>query len=119
MVELSEATQNKPLLVLALDWAKSFDCISPSALVAAHLRFGLPPRLANMIQRIDSARDFFVSECGVSSAVRSRCAGISQGGPLSPYLFSILMTVLVSDARHRLAEGHGIQLSETELTELL
>ena len=67
-IELSEAVKDKPLLLLALDWAKSFDCISHPTLVAALLRFGLPARLAIMIENIYSVRPFFVFECGVNSA---------------------------------------------------
>ena len=119
MIELSVAAQNSPALLLALDWAKAFDCICPEALIDALARFGLPQQLANMIQKVYSERRFFVFECGARSTTRRQSSGISQGCPLSPYLFSILMTVLVHDARSKLLEESGIDLPTDTLSELL
>ena len=41
---------------------------------------------------------FCVVKDGVASARKNQAAGISQGCPLSPFLFIMLMTVVVSDA---------------------
>ena len=85
---------------LALDWARAFDSISPDALVRALKRFGIPDDFVSMIQAIYSDRRFCVNECGKKSQWRKQRFGISQGCPLSPFLFVILMTILRDDAKH-------------------
>ena len=119
VIELSVAAHDSPALLLALDWAKAFDCILPEALTDALVCFGIPHQVANMIQKVYSNRRFYVVECGVTSSTQAQSLGISQGCPLSPYLFSILMTVLVHDARRKLTEEDGIELPAGSVSELL
>ena len=45
------------------------------------------------------------------SAVHKQEFGISQGCPLSPFLFIIMMSVLMKDAKEDLTHLHGIDLS--------
>ena len=52
-----------------------------------------------MVSTIYSNRRFFVADGGEKSAWHRQAFGISQGCPLSPFLFVILMTVLLSDAQ--------------------
>ena len=52
MIELSVAAQNSPALLLALDWAKAFDSISPEALMGALARFGVPVEMIQVIKTI-------------------------------------------------------------------
>lgn len=92
------AARNGQALLLALDWRKAFDCISPDRLMIALRRFGLPPKMINVIRAIYTDREFTVLDDGVESSHRSQRAGISQGCPLSPFLFGILMTMLMEDA---------------------
>ena len=61
-------------------------------------RFGLPQKMINVISSIYTDREFTVLDDGVESSHRSQRAGISQGCPLSPFLFGILMTMLMEDA---------------------
>ena len=82
-------------------------------------RFGLPDCFIKMISEIYSSRDFFVSECGVNSEVRGQSFGISQGCPLSPYLFVILMSVLLRDAQDDLSSKYGISLPHGVISELI
>ena len=106
-------------ICLALDWAKAFDSISPDGLLDSLRRFGLPKAFVDMIGAIYSNRSFQVAECGHVSGSHPQAAGISQGCPLSPYLFVILMSVVLQDARGRLENTHGIELPEESLSELL
>ena len=101
-IEYAWATKNGQSLVLALDWAKAFDSISPDGMLVALRRFGLAEQILDVIKAIYSDRSFIVRYCGHESQKRHQRAGISQGCPLSPSLFVMLMTVVMFDARAKL-----------------
>ena len=84
--------------ILALDWGKAFDCISVPSLLVALRRFGIGESMLQAIGDIYANRLFFVSDDGHASTMRPQFAGISQGCPLSPFLFGILVSVLMSCA---------------------
>ena len=63
-----------------------------------------------MIRHIYSNRTFIIRNGGTSSVVHTQHFGISQGCPLSPVLFTILMTIVINDAKASLREA-GWQLS--------
>ena len=115
LLEQNAATKDTKLILLALDWAKAFDCISPDSLMLCLARFGVPPNFVRVIQAIYTNRCFYVADAGVDSPTCCQRAGICQGCPLSPFLFSILMTVLISDAKNKL-ETQGVRLSTNVLT---
>ena len=97
---------------MALDWAKAFDSIDPNSLLHALKRFGLPDKLMQAIAAIYSDRKFFVQDGGHKSAIHDQLFGISQGCPLSPFLFVIIMSVLFHDAKNKLQTEQHICLSE-------
>ena len=97
-------------ILMALDWAKAFDSISPAALRVCLQRFGLPAKFLSIISAIYADRRFTVRDTGRESSAKQQKFGVSQGCPLSPFLFSCLMTVLMHDARRLLSEA-GTQLS--------
>eukprot|EP00959_Pyramimonas_sp_CCMP1952_P191864 4011834-Pyramimonas_sp.AAC.1 len=101
-------TQNGRLILLALDWAKAFDSVSPERLVQALVRFGAPAQFAAAVKSVYTNRRFSVREAGNTSETRAQEFGISQGCPLSPFRFSIIMTVLMHDAKRRFAQT-GLQ----------
>ena len=92
------------LLLLMLDWRKAFDRIKPEALIVALRRFGVPTEFSDMIQAIYRVRYFTVREAGCDSDVQLQKAGIAQGCPLSPYLFIIVMTLLLHDVDEQMAQ---------------
>ncbi len=107
-------------IFLALDWAKACDSISPSGLSAALKRFGIPQSFIDIIGSIYGHQQFFVADSEATSCYHSQYFGISQGCPLSPFLFIILMSVLMTDARRLLQERNDINLSaDLPLHELL
>ena len=97
---------------LALDWAKAFDSISPEAMARALIRFGCPTKLVVIIMEIYKWRTFVVHDSGYCSKKRIQHYGICQGCPLSPFLFTIVMTVLLHDAKEDFENMQGI-VSET------
>ena len=106
-------------MVLALDWKQAFDSIDPLAMIAALRRFGLPQHVLAVIKAIYSDRKFEVRDCGQTSDCKSQGSGISQGCPLSPFLFVMLMTVLMYDAAQSLPENDRKLLLSGDLAELL
>ena len=110
-IERTWAQKDGKVVLLALDWAKAFDSVSPRSLAVALRRFGLPKEFVEMIEAIYCDRTFFVKDAGSTSERHRQEYGISQGCPLSPYLFVILMTVLMTDAKATLA-GLGVELHE-------
>lgn len=99
LLEDTWAAKDGRMVFAALDWARAFDSISPTALHRALLRFGVPEKFANVVGAIYRDRKFFVRDAGADSAKHQQHFGISQGCPLSPFLFAILMTVLLHDAK--------------------
>ena len=91
--------------MLALDWAKAFDSVSPKALATALVRFGIPGDFVDMVRAIYSQRRFVVRDAGRTSKWHQQSYGTSQGCPLSPYLFVIMMTILLHDAKLEAQEG--------------
>ena len=75
------------------------------------LRFGCGSDFSAMMSEIYSDRRFIVQDGGCSSNWHVQSYGISQGCPLSPFLFSILMTVALHDANMGLA-AQGVKLSQ-------
>ena len=108
LLDLTLADRNGTLVMLSLDWEKAFDSVSPDGLLYALERFGLPPLFHGLIRAIYSNRTFTVRACGHSSASHTQCFGISQGCPLSPFLFTILMTVLFTDASREFQSVSGL-----------
>jgi hypothetical protein len=74
-------------------------------------RFGVPQKFLGIISAIYMDRRFIVRDAGSTSAFHAQHYGICQGCPLSPFLFSMLMTILMHDAKSKLAD-RGVQLSE-------
>ena len=97
-VDFACSVRNGSIHLLALDWAKAFDSISPESLLQALRRFGLLPHFLDIVRSIYSDRKFVVEECGEVSGEGLQCAGVCQGCPLSPFLFGIVMTILMRDA---------------------
>ena len=118
-LEQAWASRAGRTFVLALDWRKAFDCISGQALMLALQRFGISQPMMEAIADIYTDRSFCVSDEGHMSTARPQKAGISQGCPLSPFLFGILMTVLMTDAQARLSSAAREALDKGNLEDVL
>jgi hypothetical protein len=114
-IEEAIETRGGTAVLLALDWAKAFGSVSPDAVAQALRRFGIPENFVQMLRSIYSDRLFYVRDAGHESRFHKQDFGMCQGCPLSPFLFTIVMTVLVTDAKHLLEEKVG----PNEVRELL
>ena len=80
----------------------AFDSIAPSAMNCGLRSFGLPEHVLDVIRSIYTDRCFEVRDCGATSSSRPQASGISQGCPLSPFLFVMTMTVIIEQAASQL-----------------
>ena len=87
--------------LLFLDWKMAFDKVNHDSLVRARKRLGI--------------HSHYLDAVGLhgDEAHGTLHTGIRQGCPLSPYLFMILMTVLMSDVYERLL-ATGVPWSVTK-----
>jgi hypothetical protein len=97
-IEQALAARGGSAFLLALDWRKAFDSIAPDRMLSALKRYGVNDEMLTAIAEIYSSRRFEVVDDGHVSEERPQRAGISQGCPLSPFLFGMVMTVLMADA---------------------
>ena len=72
-----------------------------------------------MIQAIYTDRCFSVKDAGCVSDARPQAFGISQGCPLSPFLFVMVMTVLIHDAKAKLQAQPAYNSSQRLLVQEL
>ena len=91
--------------MVALDWANALDSINVDALIVAFGRFGLSPKMIRMIQHVYGDRRFRVIDAFSVSSERVQKSGMSQGCPLSPFLFVMLMTIIIEDSVGLLSAG--------------
>ena len=65
---------------------------------------GIPDKEVRVIEAIYRNPKFAVKEMGKISSERRQHSGIRQGCPLSPYLFVIVMTVIMRDIDSQLTQ---------------
>jgi len=118
-IDTAWAQRGGRLMILALDWKKAFDSIDPAALLAALKRFGLPAHVLGVIGSIYAARSFQVRDAGHTSELKPQGSGISQGCPLSPFLFVMLMTVLMRDVVDNMTPQDRQLFERGDLADLL
>lgn len=113
-IDKAVQSQKGGLLLLALDWSKASDSIAPNVLFNALLRFGIPVCCIDMIRAVYTNRSFYVKEGTNESEYHTQASGIVQGCPLSSFLFSIVMSILVRDARRLWEQRAGERRREEE-----
>ena len=88
---------NHTLQLLFLDWKQAFDSLDHTAMLEALRRSGLSNRMLSAIASIYDGPVFYVKGFQDHTAAGKVGAGIRQGCPPSPYLFIIVLSVILSD----------------------
>ena len=83
-----------------LDWEKAFDKVTHEALEITLRRFNLDNKIVAIIMAMYNQPDLFVEIDGIKSNRKVQNTGIRQGCPLSPYLFTLVMTRLFEDVHN-------------------
>ena len=100
------------MYMLLIDWEKAFDKVDQERLIFALERMGIPQKVTALIKAIYEKPNFAAKDRGRTSTRRRQRAGIRQGCPLSPYLFGVLMTVIMEDVEGSLTEQEKIELRQ-------
>ena len=78
----------------------------PHALFCAFNRFGILSDMISMIKYIHQEISFFIREGMNESSKRSQQSAIVQGCLLAPFLFSIALTILMTDVQSYMDERY-------------
>ena len=101
--DIVEQGREKLILIL-LDWEKTFDKIDHGKMLQALTRIGIPAPLLEAIRSLYEEPHFAV-KCGDAlSDWYTQRTGIRLGCPLSPYLFILTMHVMFSDISQHLEQ---------------
>lgn len=80
-----------------LDWEKAFDKVNQKALKITLEGFNLDEKIVAMVMAMYKEPSFYVEIDGIKSENKTQNTGIRQGCPLSPYLFTLVMTCFFED----------------------
>lgn len=95
------AESGTELNIAFLDWEKAFDRIKQESIMQAMGIMGITRKLIRITGSIHDEPQFMVKEAGGESGWKTQKKGIRQGCPLSPCLFSIVMSDIFADVREK------------------
>ena len=100
--------QPSPFHALFLDWSTAFDSVTFTAIQAAMEFIGVSPHVSRIIMSLYAKPSFRVRDSQQSSSMRTQIKGLRQGCPLSPYLFSMVLTHLFHDVEDKYTQLYGL-----------
>ena len=113
IMEFTERYQMNGLLV-AIDFQKAFDSINHDFMFKALSVFNFGPSLIRWIQIFYKTISSTVMNNGYTTAPFKIFRGVTQGDPLSPYLFIICLEILAINIRLN-KDIHGITVGNEEI----
>ncbi len=102
MEDLAEESGDNVISVF-LDWEKAFDKVDQKRLIEALERLNVPQEMIDNIAALYKEPKFRVIHENEVTEYQTQDTGIRQGCPLSPYSFTLIMTVMFKDIHDRFA----------------
>ena len=96
-----------PFHCLFIDWKQAFDKIDHSSMHIALQRLGIHTHYLEIIKDIYTDPTFHTVGLNGEKAYATPHTGIRQGCPVSPYLFIMVLSVILTDVDDRLI-SHGV-----------
>jgi len=90
------------LAIIHSDLGKAFDKVSPEKLIEVLDRMKVPPRMLTLINITYKTPQFAVKVGENESEYLRQRTGMRKGCPLSPYLFTPVMTMMMRNIKTRL-----------------
>ena len=106
LIEVFER-QTSSFHALFLDWSKAFDSVTFAAIRSSLEYMGVSQHLQQLIMCLYSDPTFVVRDSSRRSSIFTQTKGLRQGCPLSPYLFSFVLTHLFADVESKYQEIYG------------
>ena len=100
--------QPSPFHALFLDWSKAFDSVTFTAIQSAMTFMGVSDHVVRVIMSLYQSLSFVVRDSQQVSPQKVQTKGLRQGCPLSPYLFSMVLTHLFHDVELKYANTYGM-----------
>ena len=107
LLEIHER-QPSPFHALFLDWSKAFDSVTFTAIHSAMTFIGVSPHVSSVIMALYKNPSFTVRDSQNISEVKTQTKGLRQGCPLSPYLFSMVLSHLFHDVESQYTALYGL-----------
>ena len=107
LLEIHER-QPSPFHALFLDWSKAFDSVTFTAIHSALEFMGCSSHMVRVIMALYARPSFRVRDAGHTSPIKIQTKGLRQGCPLSPYLFSMILTHLFHDVETQYETQFGL-----------
>ena len=107
LLEMHER-QPSPFHALFLDWSKAFDSVTFTAICSAMSFMGVSPHVISVIMSLYNNPSFRVRDSQQTSEIRTQTKGLRQGCPLSPYLFSMVLSHLFHDVENQYTSLFGL-----------
>ena len=92
--------------MLFLDWKMAFDRLDHTALIQSLRRIGVPQHMVEVIEGIYASPSFYATSSSGPEKQGHCSTGIRQGCPLNPYLFDLVLTVLIHDVDLEISSQH-------------
>ena len=105
-LEIFERSSDSLHLVF-LDWSKAFDSLHHHSIREALIYYGVPEPLVNAIMSLYATSSFQVKDRTGLSRTHQQGRGVRQGCPLSPYLFTIVLSHLMEQVDSEYIRLHG------------
>jgi hypothetical protein len=83
--------------MIPLDWGKAFGKLRQDKLVQVLKRLNIPEHILALMHNFYQDPKFMVNTTEGASRYYEQESGIRQGCPLSPYLFTVVMSAMFED----------------------